>query len=100
MMAESIHSLVDIGHQLLLLYGLRQTEHRPTPERPLGHGRELYFWSFIVAPSHLLSRCRRRHARGRSAHSQARLIQDAYGNYIVLGPAVQFEGTTCWIALR
>src|SRR5947207_200542 len=49
MIAEGVHSLVDTGNQILLLYGLRRAEQRPSPERPLGHGREIYFWSFIVA---------------------------------------------------
>src|SRR5947209_6636828 len=49
MIAEAVHSLVDTGNQILLLYGLRRAQQRPSPERPLGHGREIYFWSFIVA---------------------------------------------------
>ena len=49
MIAEAVHSLVDTGNQILLLYGLRRAQQRPSPERPLGHGREVYFWSFIVA---------------------------------------------------
>jgi divalent metal cation (Fe/Co/Zn/Cd) transporter len=49
MLAEGVHSLVDTGNQALLLYGLHRAELRPNPQRPLGYGRELYFWSFIVA---------------------------------------------------
>ena len=49
MLAEAIHSLADTGNQLLLLLGLRQAKRPPTPDHPLGHGKEIYFWSFIVA---------------------------------------------------
>lgn len=49
MMAESIHSLADCGNQLLLLLGMRQAKRPPSEEYPLGWGRALYFWSFVVA---------------------------------------------------
>lgn len=49
MMAETLHSLADCGNQLLLLLGVRLSRRPPTPEHPLGHGRSLYFWSFMVA---------------------------------------------------
>jgi cation diffusion facilitator family transporter len=49
MMSEGVHSLVDTGNEVLLLYGLRQAAQPPDLTQPLGYGRELYFWSFIVA---------------------------------------------------
>jgi len=49
MMAEAIHSLADTGNQLLLLVGLKQSRRPPTPDYPLGFGKSIYFWSFIVA---------------------------------------------------
>jgi len=49
MMAEAIHSLADTGNQLLLLVGLKQSRRPPTPNYPLGFGKSIYFWSFIVA---------------------------------------------------
>ena len=49
MLAEAIHSLADTGNQMLLLLGLRQAKQPPSPDHPLGHGKEIYFWSFIVA---------------------------------------------------
>jgi len=49
MLAEAIHSFADSGNQLLLLLGIRLAKQPPSPEYPLGHGKEVYFWSFIVA---------------------------------------------------
>ena len=49
MLAETVHSIVDTGNQLLMLYGIRQSQQRPDALHPIGYGRELYFWSFIVA---------------------------------------------------
>jgi cation diffusion facilitator family transporter len=49
MLAEAVHSLADTGNQLLLLVGLRQAKRPPTSEYPLGFGKSIYFWSFIVA---------------------------------------------------
>ena len=49
MLAETVHSLADCGNQLLLLLGMRQSRRPATPEYPLGHGKAVYFWSFLVA---------------------------------------------------
>ncbi|RMF18269.1 MAG: cation diffusion facilitator family transporter [Gammaproteobacteria bacterium] len=49
MMAEAVHSFADSGNQLLLLWGMRQAHRPPTPDHPLGYGKAVYFWSFIVA---------------------------------------------------
>ncbi len=49
MVAEAVHSLADCGNQGLLLLGLKRAARPPDAEFPLGHGRAIYFWSFIVA---------------------------------------------------
>lgn len=49
MLAEAIHSVADSGNQLLLILGLRQTKKTPTDDHPLGFGKSIYFWSFLVA---------------------------------------------------
>lgn len=49
MLAEAIHSYADSGNQLLLLWGMRQAKRPPSPDYPLGWGKAVYFWSFIVA---------------------------------------------------
>jgi cation diffusion facilitator family transporter len=49
MMAESIHSFADCGNQVLLLVGIKNAKRPPSSEYPLGYGKAIYFWSFIVA---------------------------------------------------
>jgi cation diffusion facilitator family transporter len=49
MLAEAIHSVADAGNQLLLILGLRQARKVPTDDHPLGFGKSIYFWSFLVA---------------------------------------------------
>jgi cation diffusion facilitator family transporter len=49
MLAEAIHSYADAGNQGLLLWGMKQAKRPPTPEYPLGWGKAVFFWSFIVA---------------------------------------------------
>jgi cation diffusion facilitator family transporter len=49
MLTEGVHSVVDSTNQLLLMWGRRQSKKPPDKYHPLGYGRELYFWSFVVA---------------------------------------------------
>ena len=49
MLAETVHSLADCSNQLLLLFGMRQARRPASPDYPLGYGKAIYFWSFLVA---------------------------------------------------
>ena len=49
MLSEGVHSVVDTSNQVLLLYGLRRAKRPPNEQFPFGHGKEVYFWGFIVA---------------------------------------------------
>ncbi|WP_088342724.1 MULTISPECIES: cation diffusion facilitator family transporter [Rhodomicrobium] len=100
MLAEAVHSLVDTGNQILLLYGLRRAEQLPTPERPLGYGRELYFWSFIVALLIFSLGAGVAILEGILHILDPHPIESAYINYIVLALAFLFEGASWLVALR
>jgi cation diffusion facilitator family transporter len=49
MLAEAIHSFADAGNQGLLLWGMKQAKRPPSPDYPLGWGKAVFFWSFMVA---------------------------------------------------
>jgi len=100
MLAEGVHSLVDTGNQLLLLYGLSRAERRPSAERPLGYGRELYFWSFIVALLIFALGAGVAILEGAMRILYPRPIEHVYVTYIVLALAFLFEGSTLVVALR
>ena len=100
MLSEGVHSLVDTGDGLLLLVGLRRSQRPPSEDHPFGHGKELYFWSLIVAV--LIFGL----GGGVSAyegiqHMRApEPIRDAFWNYVVLAFAFVFESISLGIALR
>lgn len=100
MLSEAIHSFVDSGNELLLLYGMRRAARRPDREHPLGYGRELYFWSFIVALLVFALGAGVSLYEGVVHLLNAEAIQDARVNYIVLGVAFLFEGASWVVSLR
>jgi len=100
MLSEGIHSLVDTGNQGLLLYGHKRAKLPPDRNFPFGHGKEVYFWSFIVA---LLVFAL---GAGISIYEGVRHIlhptpvSHPLINYIVLTAAMLFEGVAWWFALK
>ncbi len=100
MLSEAIHSLVDTGNQMLLLYGLKRAQLPPDEDFPYGHGKEIYFWSFVVAIAIFAV------GAGVSIYEGVHHIldpvemRDPTVNYIVLGLALAFEGAAWWFALR
>jgi cation diffusion facilitator family transporter len=100
MLSEGVHSVVDTSNQLLLLYGINRSSKPPDEEHPLGYGRELYFWSFIVALLIFSLGAGVSFYEGIAHIREPVRINDPYVNYIVLGVSFVFEGATFWIALR
>ncbi len=100
MLSEAIHSLVDTSNQVLLLYGMHRAARPPDERHPLGHGRELYFWSFIVALLMFMLGAGFTFYEGVSHIANPHPMLDAQINYIVLACSALFEGATWIIALR
>lgn len=99
MLSEAVHSIVDTGNELLLLHGIRTAARRPDPIHPLGYGRELYFWSFIVAMLLFGLGAGVSIWEGVRHIADPHPIEDAKVNYIVLGLCFLFEGGS-WIVAR
>jgi len=100
MLTESIHSLVDTGNQWLLLYGMKRSERPADMVHPLGYGRELYFWSFVVALLIFAGGAAASIYEGIMHIRDPESIRRPLINYIVLGIALVFEGTSWTIALH
>ncbi len=99
MFSEGIHSLVDTGNQILLLHGIKRAARPASPEFPFGHGKELYFWSFIVALLIFALGAGISIYQGLYQLVDPQPMEHAYVNYIVLGLAVIFEGFAWAVAL-
>ncbi len=99
MLSEGIHSLVDTGNQLLLLYGMRQARKPPDRRFPFGHGKEIYFWSFVVAILIFAVGAGVSIFEGISHLRHPQLLENPLVNYLVLGLAMAFEGAAWFFAL-
>ena len=105
MLSEGIHSLVDTINGILLLWGIKKSNVAPDSEHPFGHGKEIYFWSFVVAIlifalgggiaiyegiKHLIEHT------GEIDNSP----KMKYWNYSVLIISLFFEGASLWVAWK
>ena len=100
MLSEAIHSLVDTGNEVLLLYGMRRSTRGADLDHPVGHGRELYFWSFIVALLVFVLGAAISAYQGIIRVLDPRPVTDPVVNYIVLALAFVFESASWVIAWR
>jgi cation diffusion facilitator family transporter len=99
MLSEAFHSMVDTGNEALLLYGMRRSRRAPDGDHPFGFGRELYFWSFIVALLLFGLGCLASIVQGISQIRHPHSVEQALVVYIVLGLSVIFEGSS-WLVAR
>ena len=100
MLSEGIHSLVDTGNQFLLLFGLRQAKKPANELFPYGRGKEIYFWSFVVAILIFGLGAGVSIYEGINHLIHPNPVENPLVNYIVLGLAFIFEGITLTIALK
>ena len=100
MLSEGIHSAVDSFNGVLLLVGIRLSRRPATPEHPFGHGKELYFWSLIVAVLIFGLGGGVSFYEGIQHIRHPDPLHDPTWNYVVLGAAALFEGASFAIALR
>jgi cation diffusion facilitator family transporter len=100
MLSEAIHSLVDTGNGGLLLVGLKLSQRPATPEHPFGHGKELYFWSLIVAVLIFGLGGGISMFEGIQHLREPPALKDPLWNYVVLAAAAVFEGTSFTLAWR
>ena len=100
MLSEGVHSLVDTVNEVLLLYGLHRAGMPPDRSHPFGYGRELYFWSFIVALLVLAAGAGVSFYEGVMHIREPEAIKRPWINYAVLGVSFLFEGTSWLVALR
>jgi cation diffusion facilitator family transporter len=100
MLSEGIHSGVDTLNGILLLVGLRLSQRPATSEHPFGHGKELYFWSLIVAVLIFGLGGGVSFYEGVQHVRLPEPMQDPMWNYVVLGAAGLFEGWSFVVALR
>ena len=100
MLSEGIHSLVDTGNQGLLLYGLKQAQKPPDEQFPFGHGKEVYFWSFVVAILIFALGAGISLYEGLHHIVDPQPVHDPTLNYVVLVLALLFEGGAWYFALH
>ncbi len=104
MLSEGIHSVIDTSNGLLLLLGIKKSKRGPDKLHPFGHGKEIYFWSFIVAI--LIFSLGGGVAIYEGIHNiidpgtHDASAKALYWNYGVLIGAIVFEGASLWVSWK
>jgi cation diffusion facilitator family transporter len=100
MFSEGIHSLVDTGNGFLLLVGIRRSKKPPDDTHPFGYGKELFFWSFVVALLIFALGGGFAIREGIKHLQHPRALSNVGWNYLVLILAMIFEGAALRVALQ
>ncbi|MBV8971573.1 MAG: cation diffusion facilitator family transporter [Sphingomonadaceae bacterium] len=100
MLSEGVHSLVDTTNEVLLLYGQHRAKRPPDATHPLGYGRELYFWSFVVALLIFALGAGVSAYEGWQHLAHPKPIESPKTVFIVLGVSAVFEGISWIVGVR
>ena len=100
MFSEAIHSTVDSGNEVLLLWGLRRAARKPDASHPFGYGLELYFWVFVVAIMIFGLGAVVALIQGIEKLHDPEPVRNIVINYIVLGLSIVFEIGSWTVAFR
>lgn len=100
MLAEAIHSYADCANQALLLWGLKEARRPASPDHPLGYGRAIYFWSFIVALMLFSMGGLFSIYEGVHKLSGSEPVRYAWVAMAILGFGIAAESVSLWGALR
>jgi cation diffusion facilitator family transporter len=100
MLSEGVHSVVDTGNQALLLHGMRRAKRPPDERFPFGHGKEIYFWSFVVALLVFALGAGISLYQGVHHLVHPSEVENPALNYVVLAFAALFEGGSWLVAFR
>lgn len=100
MMSEGIHSLVDTGNQMLLLYGMKKAKKPANKYFPFGYGKEMYFWSFVVSILIFAVGSGVSIYEGIHRINEPEAVSSFTINYVVLGLALLFEGGALYMAVK
>jgi len=100
MASEGIHSLVDTGNQILLLFGLKDASRPADASHPFGYGLRLYFWGFVVAMAVFALGSGVAIYEGAEKVAHPEPIESAWVNVVILIVAIVLEGSSLMVALR
>jgi cation diffusion facilitator family transporter len=100
MLSEGIHSLVDTGNQLLLLLGVNRSRKPADSRHPFGYGKELYFWSLIVAIMLFGIGGGMTIYEGVIHIIEPRRLEEPFWAYVILGVSMLLEGISWTFAIR
>lgn len=100
MFAEGVHSLVNCSDGTLLLLGKRRAKRPPDEDHPFGHGREVYFWSLIVAVMFVTLGSGVTIFEGVVSLMKPRELGSPGWNYVVLGISAVFDGSSFVVGFR
>lgn len=100
MLSEGIHSLVDTGNGVLLLFGISQSQKPADARHPFGRSKELYFWALIVAVLIFAIGGGMSFYEGVKHLHEPSPLDDPTWNYVILGLSIVFETLACYLAVK